>query len=59
MDNIRLTSKSLSVANKLLTPAIDHIKMVNSMTDKEKIEYIKAKYNLTHGKGKRKKRKKK
>ena len=49
---------SLSVTNKLLASAIDHNRMKNNMTQEEKIEYIKKKYNLTHGKGKRKKNKK-
>lgn len=44
---------------KLLTPAINHINQVSVMSDTEKIEYIKKKYNLTHGKGIRKKKKKK
>ena len=50
--------KPLSVTNKLLSPAIEHTKMINAMTDKEKIQYIMKKYNLTHGKGKRKRHKK-
>lgn len=50
--------KSLDVTTKLLTPAIEHNKMVNSMTSDEKIRYIMKKYNLTHGKGKRKRNKK-
>ena len=49
---------SLSVTSKLLTPAIEHNRLKNSMTQEEKIEYIKKKYNLTHGKGKRKRTKK-
>ena len=49
---------SLSITSKLLSPAISHVNMINKMTDSEKIEYIKKKYNLTHGKGKRKRRKK-
>ena len=53
------SNSSLSTVNKLLTPAIDHNLMINRMTNKEKLEYIKKKYNLTHGKGKYKKRKNK
>lgn len=49
---------SLSVTNKLLYPAIEHNQMINRMTQAEKIDYIKKKYNLTHGKGKRKNNKK-
>lgn len=49
---------SLNVTSKLLAPAIEHNQMINRMTKDEKIEYIKKKYNLTHGKGKRKKNKK-
>jgi hypothetical protein len=49
---------SLSVTNKLLASAIEHNIMKANMTQEQKIEYIKKKYNLTHGKGKRKKNKK-
>lgn len=50
---------SLKTVEKLLTPAINHINHITSMNDTEKIEYIKRKYNLTHGKGIRKKKKRK
>ena len=50
--------KSLDVATKLLSPAIEHNRMVNLMTTDEKLKYIMKKYNLTHGKGKRKRHKK-
>ena len=47
-----------SVTNKLLQPSIEHNRLINTMTPNEKIEYIKKKYNLTHGKGRRKHKKK-
>lgn len=49
----------MKTINKLLKPAIEYVNMVNSMTDEEKIAYIKNKYNLNHGKGSIKKRKRK
>jgi len=45
--------------NKFLSPAIERNNRINNFTTEEKVEYIKAKYNLTHGKGKKKKYKKK
>lgn len=59
MSNVdsRLTLNN-PTTNKLLYHAIERNMMINSMTSKEKVEYIKRKYNLTHGKGKRKKHKK-
>ena len=59
MINDNFSKSPLSTVNKLLTPAIDHNTMINRMTNKEKLDYIKKKYNLVHGKGKRKKHKKK
>ena len=54
-----MNNNTLSISNKMLTPIIERNKMIRSMTRDEKLEYIKMKYNLNHGKGKRKKSKKK
>lgn len=48
----------MKTIEKLLAPSINHNIEVSHMTNKEKIEYIKKKYGLVHGKGKRKKNKK-
>ena len=48
---------SLQTMEKLLNPVIERNRKINRMTKEEKIEYIKQKYGLTHGKGKKKKRK--
>ena len=45
--------------NKLLSDTLDDIKESSKfklMDNKEKAQYIKSKFNLTHGKGKRKKK---
>lgn len=49
----------LKTIEKLLNPAIEYVNNVSHMSTEEKIELIKRKYNLTHGKGNRKKKKKK
>ena len=54
-----MNDKTLSISHKMLTPIIEKNRMIRSMTKDEKLEYIKMKYKLNHGKGKRKKSKKK
>jgi len=46
----------LKTASKFLQPISDRNTRIATYTQKEKIEYIKEKYNLTHGKGKRKRK---
>ena len=45
-------------SSKMLEPAINRIYTLNSMTKEERLEYFKKRNGLTHGPGKRKKRKK-
>ena len=53
-------SKGMSGVNdKFLTPIIETNKFISEMTKEERIELIKTKYNLRHGKGKRKSKNKK
>lgn len=47
------------VTNKFLVPIIAENNYKNSLNPKEKCEYIKQKFNLYHGKGKRKKKRNK
>lgn len=51
----------LNTANKFLSPIIErnnNIAEFKTLSQKEKVEIIKNRYNLTHGKGNRKKKKK-
>lgn len=48
---------SLDYANKYIRPMLEHKAELEAMTKKEKINYIKDKYGLHHGKGKRKRKK--
>lgn len=49
----------LNTAGKFIKPIIDRNTRIATMTDEEKINMIKSRYNLTHGKGIRKKKKRK
>lgn len=49
----------LKTASKFLQPITERntkIEIYNTYTQKEKVAYIKEKYNLSHGKGKRKRK---
>lgn len=46
----------LKTASKFLQPIADRNIRINTYTHKEKVEYIKKKYNLKHGRGKRKRK---
>lgn len=52
-------SGTTNVNNKFLAPLIETNKAISEMSKEERIEFIKVKYNLTHGKGKRKSKNKK
>jgi len=63
--SVRVSDKMLDIMNdrgtdvnsKFLAPIIAEKEFCNSMTLPDKIKYIKRKYNLNHGKGKRKRKK--
>ena len=51
-------SKSLKYADDVISPIIQHNAFIANMTPKEKSDYLKIKYRLSHGKGKRKRKSK-
>lgn len=51
--------KVLKESNNLIGPMIQKNAIIANMTPEEKTKYLKLKYGLRHGKGKRKKKNKK
>lgn len=50
--------KCLETSSKFMQPLLETEIPIECMTDEEKINFIKEKFNLSHGKGKRKKKRK-
>lgn len=50
---------SLRLANKVIRPMLERKAEIEEMTIQQKIEVIKETYNLSHGNGKRKRKRKK